>query len=232
MIFYHGGSYGRSEMMKLSYAGSSYVIGNLGVNVTPSAWGLGSGGSALQISGGALSSYTNSNLTVAQNTYFNGSDWKYTNTAGATIYQQVGSVHAWSTAPSGTAGTTTTLTERMRIDSSGNVFVGGTTRNGATGPVYSRTTAKVWATVIGSATPTIGSSFGISSITSATSSSFTLNFTTAFADANYCVTTGVSDGAAYNWLFVRSPTTTSVGFASRIPSGDSNFTTAYMAVFA
>jgi hypothetical protein len=133
LIFYHGGTSGRSEMMKLSYAGSSYVIGNLGVNVTPSAWGLGSGGSALQISGGALSSYTNSNLTVAQNTYFNGSDWKYVNTAGATIYQQVGSVHAWSTAASGTAGTTTTLTERMRIDSDGTVIVGtGAASSGST----------------------------------------------------------------------------------------------------
>lgn len=34
MIFYHGGSYGRSEMMKLSYAGNSYVVGSLGINTT------------------------------------------------------------------------------------------------------------------------------------------------------------------------------------------------------
>ena len=99
--------------------------GNLGIGVAPSAWGL-SGGKAIQITGGGLSSFSNINLTVAQNTYFNGSDWKYVNTAGATIYQQTGSSHAWSVAPSGTAGATTTLTEAMRIDSSGRLLVGKT----------------------------------------------------------------------------------------------------------
>jgi hypothetical protein len=106
--------------------------GNLGIGVAPSAWGL-SGGKAIQITGGGLSSFSNINLTVAQNTYFNGSDWKYVNTAGATIYQQTGSSHAWSVAPSGTAGATTTLTERMRIDSSGNLLVGKTSSDDSAG---------------------------------------------------------------------------------------------------
>ena len=34
MIFYHGGSSSRSEMMRLSYAGNSYVVGSLGINTT------------------------------------------------------------------------------------------------------------------------------------------------------------------------------------------------------
>jgi hypothetical protein len=35
MTFYHGGSSSRSEMMKLSYAGNSYIVGNLGIDTTP-----------------------------------------------------------------------------------------------------------------------------------------------------------------------------------------------------
>jgi len=105
---------------------------NLGVGLSPSSWGL-SGGSAIQTTGGALSSFSNTNLTVAQNTYFNCSDWKYVNTAGATIYQQVGSVHAWSVAPSGTAGNTTTLTEAMRITSAGALAFNGASNYGSSG---------------------------------------------------------------------------------------------------
>jgi hypothetical protein len=129
------GGVGSSTTTQVLYNNAGTIAGsanfvfdgtNVGIGVTPSAWGLGSGGSALQISGGAISSYTNSNLTIAQNTYFNGSDWKYKNTAGATTYQQVGSIHAWNTAASGTAGNTVTFTESMRIDSSGNLLVGRT----------------------------------------------------------------------------------------------------------
>jgi hypothetical protein len=34
LIFYHGGTGARSEMMRMSYAGNSYIVGNLGVGTT------------------------------------------------------------------------------------------------------------------------------------------------------------------------------------------------------
>ncbi len=34
MTFYHGGTASRSEMMRLSYAGNSYIVGNLGIGTT------------------------------------------------------------------------------------------------------------------------------------------------------------------------------------------------------
>ena len=94
----------------------------------------------------------------------------------------------------------TSNAERMRIDSSGNVFVGGTTQNTATAPVYSGTTAKVWCSW-GSTTggATIQSSFNVSSVTRTATGTFTVAFTNALVDTNYamvvssCQTVGSSN---------------------------------------
>jgi hypothetical protein len=80
---------------------------------------------------------------------------------------------------------TSAATEAMRIDSSGSVFVGPTaTQNGATGVVYSKTTAKAWVTFTGS-TGAILSSFNVSSVTRVSAGSYTVNFTSAMPNANY-----------------------------------------------
>jgi hypothetical protein len=78
-----------------------------------------------------------------------------------------------------TAGTTA-----MTIDSSQNVFVGGTTQNTSTKPVYSSTTAKAWINFSGGGT-TINSSFNVSSITYIGTGTTTINFTSAMPNANY-----------------------------------------------
>jgi hypothetical protein len=97
---------------------------NLGLGVTPSAWGY----RAFQIANAAgisLSGYnTGGNLAV--NCYDN-SGWKYGSNNPASRYQQdqTGS-HQWYTAPSGTAGNAITFTQAMTLDASGNLLVGAT----------------------------------------------------------------------------------------------------------
>lgn len=71
-------------------------------------------------------------------------------------------------------------------DSSNNLFVGGTTVATANSPVYSSTTAKAWACWTGS-TGTINASFNVSSVTRGSTGSYTVNFTSAFADNKYVI---------------------------------------------
>jgi hypothetical protein len=106
--------------------------GNLGLGVTPSAWGsqvkpvqIASAGA--QISG-STTGYSGSNwLWLGNNSYMNSSyDHIYSRTAAATLYQQNASTHAWFNAPSGTAGNAITFTQAMTLSSDGNFFVGTT----------------------------------------------------------------------------------------------------------
>lgn len=98
--------------------------GNLGLGVTPSAWGT---SKAFQIGNRAsLFSYNNLSTDVGNNTYFNGSNYTYIQTAEATFYRQNTGAHSWYTAPSGTAGNAITFTQAMTLDANGNLGVGTT----------------------------------------------------------------------------------------------------------
>ena len=90
--------------------------GNLGLGVTPSAWGtlvpalqIGAGGSFLSARG------TNPEVYLGANTYYNGSSWVYKTSSVATFYSQDTGVHKWYGAPSGTAGANATVTQMMGI---------------------------------------------------------------------------------------------------------------------
>jgi hypothetical protein len=123
----------------------------------------------------------------------------------------------------------------MRIDSSGNVFVGGATQNTATKPVYSSTTAKVWAqlTYVNSTTTTIAGSFNVSSVSTSAGDYVQVNFSTSLANANYAVVTGISDLSNYIYPpFSRSITTGYVRLSVRYPSGGSDWANMSVACFA
>ena len=96
--------------------------GNLGIGVTPSAWG----GSYKVIQFGGNSVIAGNDVVLASNTYNNGTNWVYSTNNYATRYEPnfgAGGVHAWFVAPSGTAGNAITFTEAMRITSTGNVTI-------------------------------------------------------------------------------------------------------------
>jgi len=108
---------GFSEKMRLDSSG------NLGIGVTPSAWG--GGNKALQVWGGALASNGLADTKYTNNLYYDGTNWKYLSSNAASEYAQnyLGQ-HVWYNAPAGTAGNTATLTQAMTLDSSGNLLVG------------------------------------------------------------------------------------------------------------
>ncbi len=101
--------------------------GNLGLGVTPSAWGVNT--RALQMGDyAALNSDTaNGAANVSMNAFFNGTNWIYRNSSWpASYYNQSNGLHRWYNAPSGTAGNAISFTQAMTLDASGNLGIGTT----------------------------------------------------------------------------------------------------------
>jgi hypothetical protein len=99
--------------------------GNLGLGVTPSAWGA---GKAIEVGfvGNSLYGNSSNNMNVVAGAYFN-SGFKYAvSSLAVSYYNQSNGVHAWLTAPSGTAGDAISFTQAMTLDASGNLLVGST----------------------------------------------------------------------------------------------------------
>jgi hypothetical protein len=97
--------------------------GNVGIGVSPSAWGTAS--TVLELKNGAtFAGFASKYTLVGQNAYTTASSDIYINNGFASQYYQVDGTHVWRYAPSGTAGASFSYAEAMRIDSSGNVGIG------------------------------------------------------------------------------------------------------------
>lgn len=100
--------------------------GNLGLGVTPSAWGSSYSGH-LQLASGKTVAFAGTQGSFWTNAYINvGGNSLYATTGAAASYYQNAGTHAWYTAPSGTAGTAITFTQAMTLDNSGNLGIGTT----------------------------------------------------------------------------------------------------------
>lgn len=96
--------------------------GNLGLGVTPSAWG--GAFKALDIGSNACVSGTTS-TQLFNNGYDSGSGYVYKSTSYAQRYTMDNTgKHIWYNAPSGTAGNAITFTQAMTLDASGNLGIG------------------------------------------------------------------------------------------------------------
>lgn len=103
------------------------VGGNLGLGVTPSAWGTGGKGFDLSSYSAVYQNFGNNATGIGNNVYINSTPaFIYKNTAAASTYQQVNGVHYWYNAPSGTAGNAISFTQAMTLNASGNLLVGTT----------------------------------------------------------------------------------------------------------
>jgi hypothetical protein len=98
--------------------------GNLGLGVTPSAWQ--SGRKAFQVGYSSMNSYSNSQIQLGANFYYDGTNNKYISSDYSTVYQQLSGQHQWYTSASGTAGGTITFTQAMTLTSSGYLGIGTT----------------------------------------------------------------------------------------------------------
>ena len=118
LLFQYGESTVTTERMRIDSSG------NLGLGVTPSAWG--SSYKVLDIGGGASFAGLGNSAYVTSNSYDNGTNYIYKATAASTLYLATSGQHRWYNAPSGTAGNAVTFTQAMTLDASGNLGIGTT----------------------------------------------------------------------------------------------------------
>ena len=109
--------------------------GNLGLGVTPSAWGalyraVDIGNSV------ALWRGDSGEASIGFNVYRTATQSIYKVSAAASLYDQLSGQHRWFTAPSGTAGAAITFTQAMTLDASGNLLIGATSSPVSTSRLY------------------------------------------------------------------------------------------------
>jgi hypothetical protein len=100
--------------------------GNLGLGVTPSAWGTNY--RALESAGNsafAIAAANVNGINLSSNAYATNAGWFYKTTGSAAAYYNISAnTHQWFIAPSGTADNAITFTQAMTLNASGNLGVG------------------------------------------------------------------------------------------------------------
>jgi hypothetical protein len=110
------------------------TTGNLGLGVTPSAWGGPFDVIQMGTYGQHIAGQTNTaDIKVGANNYYNGTNYVYTvSGTGAAQYNISGSTgYQWSIAASGTAGNAITFTQAATLDASGHFMIGTTSTTGS-----------------------------------------------------------------------------------------------------
>ena len=123
----NGVAYASSTSALTTGSGLVFDGTNLGLGVTPSAWGTANSERALQLTGGSLWSYASFGLGLLNNAFYDSTGaYKYRNNGFATHYflSSSNGQHAWFNAASGTAGNTVSFTQAMTLDASGNLGIG------------------------------------------------------------------------------------------------------------
>jgi hypothetical protein len=101
--------------------------GNLGLGVTPSAWGTSFGIKVID-TGSKGSFYSSDNdANVSFNQFFDGTNAVYKTTGTASRFALIGNEFQWRQAASGTAGNAISFTQAMTLTSGGNLLVGTST---------------------------------------------------------------------------------------------------------
>jgi hypothetical protein len=102
---------------------SNVRFNSVGISRAPEAWG---GYKALAIGlGGAIAGDIATGLiATTSNLYYDGANWKLVNAGTGGAYFSGGGEHAWSSTLTGAAGGVVAVTERMRLNASGNLGIG------------------------------------------------------------------------------------------------------------
>jgi len=206
--------------------------GNLGLGVTPSAWGsilkafqLGSYGAFIagRTDGGGISQ-----VFVGANSYYDGSNWVYANSSFASRYYQADGAHNWQTTTSGTQGGTIAWTAAMTLTAAGRLLLGTTTEStylldvNGTGRFAASYTAsgtvaiQTWQRAGGAVSADMTYNDANTSMNFGTSTSHTLNLKTNNTTALSLASTGAA-------TFTGSITSTnSTGAISMVAAGSSD----------
>jgi hypothetical protein len=115
-------TYNRGGVFRMTLDSS----GNLGLGVTPSAWGV----VAFQRGSTSLYEYNTNNSILSSNFYFDGAANRYLNNGFATYYQQFNGTHSWNLSASGTAGNAISFTQAMTLTASSKLLVNTTADSG------------------------------------------------------------------------------------------------------
>ena len=116
-------------------AGSNGLVldanNNVGIGTVPTNWASAYGQKAINVGPvGSISSFDagsgNIQTFFSLNSYNNGINSAYMQTAAAAAYKMGRNTHSWLIAPSGTAGNTISFTTAMTLDGSGNLGIGPT----------------------------------------------------------------------------------------------------------